>query len=99
MRSIVIFVVVLFLLNCKGEQNSKESSASEITTLKTRDSLLRIRDSLNIQIESLNYERERLLESSSAQNPVIINLEVQTFHLLNEREKIEIRLASGEFDL
>ena len=99
MRVLLVFILIAFFASCKGKQETGNSMDNQQSIEKLRDSLESSIDIINDRIAELQKEQERLLKSTSEENPVLKNIEDQYLELLGEREKIQIQLANLQVDL
>ncbi|MEY8020816.1 hypothetical protein AB8P51_08295 [Muriicola sp. SD30] len=83
-RILLLIFVLVIAVSCKTVEEKK---TEEPCTVQARDSL-------NAVIDELSSSIERLVKTSSKENPVSINLEKVYLEALQKREEIEICLAS-----
>jgi len=82
MKNLLLLSVVLFA-SCK---TIEEKKTEELCTIKARDSLSALAD-------SLYADRDRLLKTTNKENPIIKNIDKAYLELLQKREEIQICLA------
>lgn len=78
MRTSLVLTLFALLLSCKNTNNVNERPISNLQT----------GDSIQLRIDELNVERERLLQSTNEQNPIILNLDKQIAELIRKRDSI-----------
>ncbi|WP_445385742.1 hypothetical protein ACT6NV_02775 [Robiginitalea sp. IMCC44478] len=94
MRIQFILVLLLVLGSCKKQ--GPKNAESEVLKTETRQKLEKSRDSLTELIESLQTEKGRLLQSTSENNPVVLNLTEVIDNLKVEQREIEGQLMKAD---
>lgn len=79
-----IFLLFLLIISCKESPQKKTESLCSIQAV----------DSVNALVDSFYTNRQHLLTSLDKEDPEIINMEKEYLRLLQQREEIQICLAS-----
>jgi hypothetical protein len=92
MKAVLILLVLIDLTCCKKKQ-AKNDIESKLYTIETRDSLQKVVDSLNVLIDELWQEKNRLLETTDEKNSLFRKFDKDYMELVLKRERTQMRLA------